>query len=366
MLKNWFDENVRSVIEFLPYPILVAEVSDEHIRHVYVNEGFRQEIGYALDEIPTIKEWFEKAYPDEGYRKEVAEHWGVMYQKAKASGEKFVSGNARVNTKSNGKIWYEIKASVGFQVDIVAFVNIAKHVVKEEELRLQIANQSRVLAVLSHDMRAPLVNFLSIAYLSGTRKINSQETSLLFDKATTNAREVLNMVDSTIFWARENFPVISTKKDSFSPATIVKKYLSVLSPNIDEKNLSILFNYSSEFLVENDVSLIEILIRNIISNAFKFSKHSGQVHVLIEQTVNSWTFKVIDEGCGIPPEQLEQINRGEVVEKSRQGFGLGLKLCKDICVRIGANMRIKSKQNFGTTVMITFQTRANQPQDTVE
>lgn len=67
--------DLQKVADFLPYPFIIAEdFGDTHL-NTYLNEKFLQEIGYTLDEIPTIDNWYAKAYPDENYRNQVISSW---------------------------------------------------------------------------------------------------------------------------------------------------------------------------------------------------------------------------------------------------------------------------------------------------
>lgn len=358
MVRAWFNESVQAVIEFLPYPILIAEVTADGARHLSANKSFEQEIGYTLDEIPTLESWYQKAYPDESYRNQLMITWRQLYEDARQSGKTSVTSAALVQTKYNGRVWYEIKVSVGKEIDVVAFVNISKLMNKEEDMRMQLANQSRVLAVLSHDLRSPLVSFLSIFDLVTKQRLSQEELQTILQTASADARRVLDMVDSTVLWARQNFPVINVSKAPFAPRHIFEKYIAAHRSQIDSKQLQVSIFENHGLIVEGDPALTEILIRNVLSNAVKFSLPNGIIRIVLTHDADSWQMVVEDNGKGIDADELQRIREGSITPASstqtEKGLGLGLRLCQDIASRLHAQFTIESEVGVGTRVVISF------------
>src|SRR5215831_6165107 len=94
------------IADFLPYPFIMAQLKNRTYVHAYFNERFREEIGYTASEIPTIDDWFQKAYPDSVYRLEVASQWYQLLEEAKRDGRTDVRMNVRIATKEKGERWY--------------------------------------------------------------------------------------------------------------------------------------------------------------------------------------------------------------------------------------------------------------------
>lgn len=117
-------EMLQQVLDFLPYPFLMAEFRNGVFTNVYLNQKFRDEIGYTLKEIPTIEDWFKAAYPDDTYREKVIFDWGHQGIESKKKGLNYVLLKARIQTKKSGPQWYEVKSSTFGRYQLVAFVNI--------------------------------------------------------------------------------------------------------------------------------------------------------------------------------------------------------------------------------------------------
>src|SRR6478736_3119602 len=117
-------KTLQRIFDFLPYPLLVAEFRNGTHTNIYANQKFNEEIGYAIAEIPTIDDWFEKAYPDPAYRDQVMKSWGMLYQVAQRKREDSVSMKAIIHTRNRKDRWYEVKSSIFGRVQLVAFIDI--------------------------------------------------------------------------------------------------------------------------------------------------------------------------------------------------------------------------------------------------
>jgi hypothetical protein len=117
-------ETFQLMLDFLPYPFLISEFRNGVFTNMYLNEKFREEIGYTLEEIPTIEDWFNVAYPDATYREKVIFDWGHQGIDAKKKGLNYILLKAKIQTKKSEQQWYEVKSSTFGRYHLVAFVNI--------------------------------------------------------------------------------------------------------------------------------------------------------------------------------------------------------------------------------------------------
>lgn len=136
---------LQKVADFLPYPFIIAEVIDNVHWNTYLNEKFLEEIGYSYDEIPTIEKWYECAYPDNAYRKKVIESWDKKEIESQQEGTVFVKMQSLVTCRNGVKRWYEIKASVINTLHVVAFIDVDKEIVLQENLKRTNENNERML-----------------------------------------------------------------------------------------------------------------------------------------------------------------------------------------------------------------------------
>jgi PAS domain S-box-containing protein len=138
------ERHFRDLVRFLPVPIAL---NDPRGRIVDINDRFTQVLGYTLQDVPTLDDWFSRAYPDEAYRRQVLETWGEAIGRAAASGGEVAPGEYRVTTRTGDVRTMLIS---GVQVGenlLVTFIDVTERKRADELLRLQ---QSRLdLAVRS-------------------------------------------------------------------------------------------------------------------------------------------------------------------------------------------------------------------------
>ena len=138
---------LQRILDFLPYPFLVAEFRNGTHTNIYVNHKFREEIGFTISEIPTIDDWFDKAYPDPVYREEVMKSWGMLYQVAQRKRNDSVTMKANIHTRDRGNKWFEVKSSIFGRVQLVAFIDIHEVILKEKELSQLNENKNKIALV---------------------------------------------------------------------------------------------------------------------------------------------------------------------------------------------------------------------------
>lgn len=113
-----FKQYFFDALDIVPLPLLISEgiVSDEignnNRAHIFFNQAFQQELGYTLDSMPDIYQWFEKAYPDPSYRQEVIHQWHQAVHEAQARGERTVELPALITHANGEQRWYAVTAQV--------------------------------------------------------------------------------------------------------------------------------------------------------------------------------------------------------------------------------------------------------------
>jgi signal transduction histidine kinase len=345
-------------LDFLPYPFLMSEFRDGAQHNIFVNKKFTEEIGYTCQEIPTLGEWFTLAYPNKYYRNEIILDWSERIKAAKEAGEDSVIKQARIQTRNNGLRWYEVKASVYDQVNLVAFININDEITKEEDLQRLNENKDRTLSILSHDLRSPLANLYSILQLLNNHQITKEETEHVLQQLTGQVFKMLEFLDTTLQWSKINFSELQLRPQFVEVNAIVDSVLDIYKAAYSEKRIFIKLNIDAHVPLRCDPDVLSILFRNVFSNAVKYTPEGGSVMISNEARDNRYVLSVENSGQGISQEKIEMIlsksyqsERGTSGEK---GLGLGLKLCQQLLETIGGSLEIENKNSTGTIFKIVL------------
>ena len=354
---------LKRVLDFLPYPFLISEFIDNVHYNTFVNRKFIEEIGYTVEDVPTRSDWFRVAYPDHHYRETIITDWEALLENAAASNEESIVMRARIYTKNFGDKWYEVKSSFSNDIQLVAFINIHDEISRREELTRLNENKNHTLAILSHDLRGPITNLHSLASLA----LNSHLTQKEFVDTVKNVQEktfqVLEFLDTTLHWTRSNFENITLKIEPVDVGRILKHILKIYESVYIGKRLNVTPHVNGSHQLSTDAEIITIVIRNLFSNAIKFTPDDGKIDIHVIQEHDVYCITVEDSGMGMATEMIERIFSDQVVTqrgtRQEKGLGIGLRLCKELLKKINGQLHIESKLGEGTKVSIKINTAAH-------
>lgn len=351
------EEALQKILDFLPYPFLVARLKDD-VHHVaYVNQKFVDEIGYTHPDIPTIVEWFQLAYPDPDYRKAVADGWYSRNAEAKRLGHDSTSAQVRIHTKYHGDRWYEVKASVS-DPQMVAFIDIHAGKSREENLKMLNHNRDRVLSVLGHDLRGPMNQLYSLVRMASKQQISQDEFMKLMADVNDKAVQSMEFLSTTLTWARTNFDFIQIKHEEIEMLPLALEVVQLYETTYSSKNIEVVVLIDPSYGINADKEIIVTVLRNLISNAIKFTDRNGRIEIIGIKDSDSKQVIVKDTGIGMDPSTVSRIlssnYSSSVGTQGEKGLGIGIMLCNDLLKRMGTSLQVESEIGKGTAMKIVI------------
>ncbi|HMK06724.1 MAG TPA: PAS domain-containing sensor histidine kinase [Flavobacterium sp.] len=347
-------KDLQKVADFLPYPFIIAEDFGNLHLNTYLNEKFLEEIGYTLDEIPTIESWYLHAYPDEAYRNEVVRNWDKEEKESTQKGKVFVKKQSLVTCKNGSRRWYEIKASVINKIHVIAFVDIDKEVTLQEELKNINSNNDRMLSILGHDLRSPVANLMTLSSMATNTEISSDEFVLLIHQINEQSIQVLELLDRTLNWAKLNFDTIQPQTIPINVTVLTDMIFEIYKAAYQSKNITIDAVLEKDAVINSDLEIVTIIVRNIISNAIKFTPQNGVIQIRFNQN----ELVIIDSGIGMTDRMIDDVLNKTYVSRrgtnNEVGIGIGLQLVKSLTEKINCKLSIASVPNRGTTIRLAF------------
>lgn len=346
--------DLQKVADSLPYPFIIAEVIDNVHLNTFLNEKFLEEIGYTIEEIPTIEKWYENAYPDEEYRSNVIRLWDQAEIESQQKGKVFVKMKSHVTRKDGSKRWYEIKATVIDKIHVVAFIDLDKEITLQEELKSINRNNDRMLSILGHDLRSPIANLTSLSSMALNSEISESEFRDFILMINGQSMQVLHMLDTTLNWAKLNFNSIQHEKVEIDIKSLISNVLEIHKTSYESKNITINVVLEDEPKINSDLEIVTVIVRNIISNAIKFTHQNGKI--TIQSTQNELT--VADNGIGMTPAMIDNILSHNYATRrgtnNEIGIGMGLQLVLNLAEKINCNVLIESELSKGTSIRLIF------------
>lgn len=221
--------------------------------------------------------------------------------------------------------------------------------------------KDKLFSIISHDLKSPLSSFHMITK-SLTDNWDHLEKDQLKDFLITlrdSSANVRDMMDNLLKWALAQTDQLQYQPESLDPIDIISTVKNQLMPVAEVKKMQIDIKHHGLVKIQADRVFLEIIIRNLVSNALKYSDIDRKIDVLVESQGDQGLISIADQGVGMDQEQIEALLGGNLVahdiqNSSEKGTGLGLLLCKELVGRMNGHMEVSSKRNEGTTFRLIF------------
>ncbi|MBX7205424.1 MAG: GAF domain-containing sensor histidine kinase [Bacteroidia bacterium] len=247
---------------------------------------------------------------------------------------------------------------------LFALKTLSKQVIQHFELSLQNKKlnklnefQNRMLSILSHDMRNPLVGIDGLLTMMTEGDISREDFQNIMADASGQVKMVLTLLNDMMDWAK-GAGSTRLNKTTFLLNDTAQKCLSVVKPMAENKNLTLINHIPDDLSIHADEPMVQFILRNLLTNAVKFTA-KGSIELSAVSKPGSWEITVTDTGTGMTPEQISKLlnaeNRytTEGTEKEK-GSGLGLLLSNEFIGKHGGELTIKSNPGQGSAFSFTL------------
>jgi two-component system, sensor histidine kinase and response regulator len=224
---------------------------------------------------------------------------------------------------------------------------------RTQELELDLENSKRMISVLAHDFRAPLASVALIFEHLTNKEIPKEDIDRLTKRAKKNLKTTLRSIDQLLFWISRDKKIRDPLPTSIDET--IDQAAELYTIELQEKNIEIKRENLNGASVLFDTTQFQIICRNLIHNSLKFLEPNGTITIKYTETETEKIVTIEDNGPGIEPELLNQINAHEfhrVLPKQLRGSGLGLELIFDIVRLNNGIIKLESEVGKGTRAHI--------------
>jgi len=232
---------------------------------------------------------------------------------------------------------------------------------QNKKLSETIKLKNRIFSVVAHDLRSPVVNILYMLNLL-KEKDYKEKYDTFANSSIEYAQMVINLLENMLVWGREQEEKIKYSPERHNLADLILTNLSIFKETADKKDISVNFTHVGSTIAYFDKDLLDIVIRNILSNAVKYTYRGGRISILLKDKTGSnegVMLKICDNGVGIPSDKQKNLLSTSEIEstagtENEKGTGLGLKLCYDLVRLNKGTIAVESAPGEGTCFMITL------------
>lgn len=220
--------------------------------------------------------------------------------------------------------------------------------------------KDKLISMIAHDVRSPLASVQNTLTLTREGILNTDEFMQLSQMLEMDIQHLMGMLDNTLLWAREQMLDINVRKTRFKIYTVVNTVIELYQQTIISKGVTVYNNINKNTEVYSDIDIISTVLRNILSNAVKFTPQGKSIYIEQSNLKNKILITIKDEGVGISDDVLKKINDKEFISTrgtgNEKGTGLGLLFSKDLLFKLGEDFQMSSVPGKGTAVTISLNT----------
>lgn len=251
---------------------------------------------------------------------------------------------------------YNFRKAKKYSSDLNAKNNQIEH--QNQKLEEDNELKSKLISIMSHDLRKPLANTQSIIQLVNMNLVTAEETKDLFQQLEAQYTRVIALTDNLLFWIKGQISGAPIIVVAVNVQEVVNSIVEEQKIPLSEKEISVNNQLTPNFTWLTETETLRIVFRNLLSNAIKFTPIGGIIEIYGNNTAAETCITVKDTGIGMSQQVIERINSENYYStkgtQNEDGSGFGLMLIRDLVKLQNGKLHIKSTPGRGSAFTISF------------
>jgi signal transduction histidine kinase len=231
---------------------------------------------------------------------------------------------------------------------------------QKNHLEEVIATKNKIFSVIGHDLRGPVGNiYMFLDVMNGADELSDTERKHIRSRMMVSAEKSLQLLENLLFWGREELKDLNPEYSKIAAKPLLNRVIDLLSFQAEMKSVDIHQEINSDLSLRTDERMIALIVRNVLSNAIKFTRKNGKVTIKAYQKEENVVITITDNGKGMSDEEQRRLLSSERFKsdgtEGERGYGVGMYLAKSFTRQLNGQMNVYSKPGKETTFMFTFQ-----------
>ncbi len=240
----------------------------------------------------------------------------------------------------------ELIKTQNFRLEMVVKERTSKFLEAVQDLEKSNAVKDKLFSIIAHDLRSPFHSLISIFSLKDMDLLDFEELKMLLNQSRKNIDKILQTLDDLLLWAKSQMAFASTQFSYFDLKILMEEMMLVYQPLSTSKSIVIDLEIAGDTGVYADLNQVQLIMRNLIDNAIKFTPGGETIGLTIEEGKGRVFISIYNPILEQDAEKLGRLlNAGVDLSSpglaSQMGVGLGLHLCREYVKVNGGDLRIK-------------------------
>nr|WP_233164633.1 HAMP domain-containing sensor histidine kinase [Pedobacter sp. ASV28] len=229
---------------------------------------------------------------------------------------------------------------------------------QNRELEKLNSEKAKLFSIVAHDIRSPLSSILGYLEVLAETDMTEQENKQIKHRLLQVTKDTSEMLANVLAWSKSQ---LDGARVDLVPVNVKGELMKGLSLETNialKKKIDIQIDAEDELLIEADLNMFQIVIRNLVNNAIKFTPEGGKVWIYTEKNMETCFIKVKDNGLGITKIEQDSLFKLRALStfgtNNEKGVGLGLLLCKEFVELQGGRIWYEANEAMGSTFVVSF------------
>lgn len=235
---------------------------------------------------------------------------------------------------------------------------------QQEELELLNASKDKFFSIIAHDLKNPFQTLLGYSEVlsKDINELEKKDIELFAKNLNNSAQKLFKLLENLLHWSRIQRGAITYTPETVDLYLISELNIDLVAFRVNEKGITLTNKVIPGTECYADPNMLDTIIRNLISNAIKFTPKGGKIELHSELNSNHVLYSVSDTGVGMTDEVMQKIFRIDKHHTTQgtdkeEGTGLGLILCHDLAQKNNGSLSVKSQIGLGSTFTVKIPTK---------
>ena len=230
---------------------------------------------------------------------------------------------------------------------------------REQELRDISKARDQLFSIIGHDLRSPIGALQGMLNLLDSGEIAKEEFVAFLPKLKGDVDHISFTLNNLLSWGQAQMDSTITKASTVTVSRKIEDQIKLLSDAAAKKNIKVVNEVTDETKVWADSHHVDLIVRNLLSNALKFTPENGLISFHAEDRKGYWQICVKDTGIGMDKKTMNSLfqketNRTTYGTNNEKGTGLGLALCKELVLKSNGDLWVESEPKKGSRFYFTL------------